>query len=163
MWTCILPHRLMEIAHTTQWVIMCVVSVYIGVWVSMWAKSAWIGAVNQTNPKQAHVCIEEYRALSSGCVQLPVFSLLQEPLTHCDVIGDSTAHITPPKEGSKEALAKERYESLRFLEVFAVLNFCHGCAPTEWMGNNYRQELIFGEDWHIIWLVWGIYTSLSFR
>ncbi|XP_047661434.1 rap guanine nucleotide exchange factor 1b isoform X5 [Tachysurus fulvidraco] len=34
-----------------------------------------------------------------------------DPLTHCDVIHDSTAHIPSPKEGSKEALAKERLKS----------------------------------------------------
>ncbi|XP_058271805.1 rap guanine nucleotide exchange factor 1b isoform X5 [Hemibagrus wyckioides] len=34
-----------------------------------------------------------------------------DPLAHCDVIHDSTAHIPPPKEGSKEALSKERLKS----------------------------------------------------
>ncbi|XP_060791606.1 rap guanine nucleotide exchange factor 1b isoform X2 [Neoarius graeffei] len=34
-----------------------------------------------------------------------------DPLTHCDIIHDSTAHIPLPKEGSKEALAKERLKS----------------------------------------------------
>ncbi|XP_053543747.1 rap guanine nucleotide exchange factor 1b isoform X10 [Ictalurus punctatus] len=34
-----------------------------------------------------------------------------DPLTHCDVIHDSTAHIPLPQEGSKEALVKERLKS----------------------------------------------------
>ncbi|XP_053096287.1 rap guanine nucleotide exchange factor 1b isoform X5 [Pangasianodon hypophthalmus] len=34
-----------------------------------------------------------------------------DPITHCDVIHDSTAHIPPPKEGSKAALTKERLKS----------------------------------------------------
>ncbi|MCJ8741080.1 hypothetical protein PDJAM_G00066590 [Pangasius djambal] len=34
-----------------------------------------------------------------------------DQITHCDIIHDSTAHIPPPKEGSKAALAKERLKS----------------------------------------------------
>ncbi|XP_053334754.1 rap guanine nucleotide exchange factor 1b isoform X6 [Clarias gariepinus] len=38
-------------------------------------------------------------------------SHLQDPLTPCDVIHDSTVHIPPPKEGCKEAFAKERLKT----------------------------------------------------
>ncbi|KAM9450628.1 rap guanine nucleotide exchange factor 1b isoform 4-T4 [Clarias gariepinus] len=34
-----------------------------------------------------------------------------DPLTPCDVIHDSTVHIPPPKEGCKEAFAKERLKT----------------------------------------------------
>lgn len=124
MWTCTLPHRLMEMAHTTRWVIVfervCVCGLP-----SEQNKPGW-GREHYCRPRRsdwpASLCMYGQISLSWECVQLPVFfPFLQDPLTHCDVIHDSTAHIPLPQEGSKEALVKERYEPL---PLSLVIRFC---------------------------------------